>query len=148
MACIAAEARSTCGIIDLATVVEQKYQQNMDDPLEIITEGCFLGLKFGMNISPTPTGNLRLVSGTYSFGTTSPGSMYHPLEAALISGSATGDWRTDVAAILGVNQEWITGFIDGFAQESESSADADYIQGFLTAEELRVTRYRRHVPDR
>jgi len=81
-------------------------------------------------------------------GYVSPGSRYHPLEAALLSARASGDWRADVSALLGVDQTWISGFLDGFAQEPENSTDPEYLQGYLTAEELRATRYRWQLPDR
>ena len=53
-----------------------------------------------------------------------------------------------MATVLGVDAKWVSGFLDGFAQEPESSTDAEYVQGFLTAEELRVTRYCKDLPDR
>lgn len=117
----------------------------MIDPLELITEGCYLGLRFGMSVSAVPTGNLRLVEGTYGFAR---GQTYHPLEAALVSATATGDWLADAATFLGVSQEWVNGFLAGFAQEPEKSTDAEYVQGFLAAEELRVQKYRRELPDK
>jgi hypothetical protein len=62
--------------------------------------------------------------------------------------AASGDWRQDVAMVLGVDAPWISGFLDGFAQEPESSTDCEYTQGYLSAEELRITRYRKNLPDR
>jgi hypothetical protein len=56
--------------------------------------------------------------------------------------------RQDVATTLGVDAQCVSGFLDGFAQGRESSTDAEYVQGFLTAEELRVTRYCKDLPDR
>jgi hypothetical protein len=53
-----------------------------------------------------------------------------------------------VATVLGVDSQWVSGFLEGFAQEPESSTDAEYVQGYLTAEELRKARYRKHLPDR
>ena len=38
----------------------------------------------------------------------------------------------DVATTLGVDAQWVSGFLDGFAQEPESSTDGEYIQGYLT----------------
>jgi hypothetical protein len=113
--------------------------------LEIITEGCWLALRFGLRVSPVPTGNLSIVEGVYTFGV---GKMYHPLEATLVGTPAAGDWQQDVETVLGGDAHWIRGFLDGFAQEPESSTDAEYVQGYLTAEELRVTRYRKDLPDR
>ena len=115
------------------------------DPLETITEGCWLAVRFGMRVSPVLTRNLRVVDGIYSFGA---GKTYHPLEATLVNYDASGDWKQDVAAMLGVDAQWITGFFDGFAQEPETSTDAEFVQGYLTAEVLRTTRYRRGLPDR
>jgi hypothetical protein len=115
------------------------------DPLEIITEGCWLAVRFGLHVSPVPTGNLRLVEGVYTFGA---GKTYHPLEATLVGTPAAGDWQQDVAAVLGVGAQWVSGFFDGFAQASESSMDGEYLQGYLTAEQLRSARYRRDLPDR
>jgi hypothetical protein len=115
------------------------------DPLEIITEGCWLALRFGLDVSAAPTENLLLAEGAYRLGV---GKTYHPLETVLVGVVASGDWRKDVATALGVEAQWVNGFLDGFAQRAESSTDAEYVQGFLTAEELRTARYRRHLPDR
>jgi hypothetical protein len=92
-----------------------------------------------------PTENLRLVEGAYWLGV---GKTYHPLEAVLVGVAASGNWRKDVATTLGVEAQWVSGFLDGFAQRPESSTDAEYVQGYLTAEELRIARYRRYLPDR
>jgi hypothetical protein len=62
--------------------------------------------------------------------------------------AASGNWRQDVATALGVDARWVNGFLDGFAQGPESSADGEYVQGFLTAEQLRTARYQRDLPDR
>jgi hypothetical protein len=35
----------------------------MTDPFEIVHEGCYLGFRFGFQISFTPTGNLLVVEG-------------------------------------------------------------------------------------
>jgi hypothetical protein len=115
------------------------------DPMAILIEGCWLAVRFGMHVSPLPTGNLRFEGGVYTFGAE---KRYHPLEATLVGTSASGDWRQDVATALCVGDQWLDGFIDGFAQKAESSTDGEYTQGFLTAEELRVTRYRSKLPDR
>ena len=115
------------------------------DPLEIITDGCWLAVRFGLRVRPVPTGNLRVVDGVYTLGA---GRTYHPLEAVLVGVAASGDWRQDVATALGVDAPWVNGFLDGFAQESESSADGEYLQGYLTAEQLRTARYRKDLPDR
>jgi hypothetical protein len=117
----------------------------MFDPLEVITEGCWLALRFDLRVSPVPTGNLRLVEGAYLLG---HGKTYHPLETVLVGVAASGDWRQAVAMVIGVDAPWISGFLDGFAQGAESSTDAEYTQGYLSAEELRITRYRRDLPDR
>ena len=87
----------------------------------------------------------RVEEGTYGFASM---KRYHPLEACVISLPASGDWLADVATTLGVSSEWIGGFLDGFAQEPEASRDGEYVQGFLVAEELRMMRYRRELPDR
>jgi hypothetical protein len=115
------------------------------DPLEIITEGCWLAVRFGLRVSPVPTGNLRVEGGVYWLGR---GKSYHPLETVLVDVAASGDWRQDVATTLGVEAPWIDGFLDGFDQRPESSTGAEYLQGFLSAEELRTTRYRKDLPDR
>ena len=117
----------------------------MTDPFEIVHEGCYLGMRFGFKISPTPTGNLRVIEGVYCFASM---KRYHPLEATLICLPASGDWLADVATTLGVSSEWIRGFLDGFAQEQEASREGEYVQGFLTAEELRMMRYRTELPDK
>ena len=115
------------------------------DPLEVITEGCWLAVRFGLQVSPVPNGNLRVEGGVYWLGR---GKCYHPLEPALVDVAASGDWRQDVATTLGVGAQWVSGFLDGFAQEPESSTDAEYVQGFLTAEQLRTARYHSDLPDR
>jgi hypothetical protein len=115
------------------------------DPLEIIIEGCWLALRLGLHIRPVPTGNLAVVDGVYALGA---GKTYHPLEVVLVGVAASGDWRRDVATALGVDAQWVSGFLDGFAQEPESSTDAEYIQGFLAAEQLRTARYHRELPHR
>ena len=115
------------------------------DPLEIVTEGCWVAVRFGLRVSPVPTGNLRVEGGVYWLGR---GKGYHPLETVLVDIAASGDWRKDVATTLGVEVPWVSGFLDGFTQRPESSTDAEYIQGYLTAEELRIARYRRYLPDR
>jgi hypothetical protein len=115
------------------------------DALAVVTEGCWLAVRCGLHVSPVPTGNLRVVEGVYWLGA---GKTYHPLEAALVDVAASGDWRKDVATALGVDAQWVSGFLDGFAQEPESSTGAEYIQGYLSAEELRTTRYRKDLPDR
>jgi hypothetical protein len=115
------------------------------DPLEIITEGCWVAMRFFLHVSSVPTGNLRVEAGVYLFG---EGKTYHPLEATLPGITASGDWCQDVATTLGVDTQWISGFLDGFAQEPESSTDAEYVQGYLAAEELRTTRYGKELPDR
>jgi hypothetical protein len=121
-------------------------EANMDlDPLEIITEGCWLAVRFGLHVSPVPTGNLRVVEGVYGFGA---GKSYHPLEATLVGTPAAGGWQQDLATVLGVDAQWVSGFLGGFAQGPESSTDAEYTQGYLTAEQLRTARYRRDLPDR
>jgi hypothetical protein len=76
------------------------------------------------------------------------GTSYHPLETVLVNIAASDDWRQDVAAALGVDGQWVSGFLAGFAQQPESSTDAEYVQGFLTAEQLRTARYHRDLPDR
>jgi hypothetical protein len=98
-----------------------------------------------MRVSPVPTGNVRVVNGVYWLGN---GKTYHPLETVLVDVAASGDWRQDVATALGVDARWVGGFLDGFAQEPESSTDAEYVQGYLTAEELRTARYLSDLPDR
>jgi hypothetical protein len=117
----------------------------MADPLETIIEGCWLALRLGLHIRPVPTGNLRVMDGVYALGA---GKTYHPLEVVLVDVAASGDWRKDVATVLGVDAQWVGGFLDGFAQEPESSTDAEYVQGCLTAEQLRIARYHRDLPDR
>jgi hypothetical protein len=115
------------------------------DPLAILTDACWLALRFGLRVSPVPTGNLRVVDSVYALGA---GKTYHPLEAGLVDVAASGDWLKDVATTLRVDAQWVSGFLDGFAQGQESSTDAEYVQGFLTAEQLRTARYRRDLPDR
>ena len=115
------------------------------DPLEIITEGCWLALRLGLDVSAAPTENLLLAEGAYRLGV---GKSYHPLEAVVVGVAASGYWRRDVATTLGVEEPWVSGFLDGFAQRPESSTDSEYVQGYLTAEELRIARYRKYLPDR
>ena len=74
--------------------------------------------KHGLRISPVPTSNLQVVERLYLFG---DGKTYHPLEAPLVGTPASGAWQQDLATVLGVDAEWVSGFLDGFAQEPESS---------------------------
>jgi hypothetical protein len=104
-----------------------------------------LALRFGQHVSAAPTENLLLAKGAYRLRV---GKTYHPLEAVLVGVAASGDWRKDVATTLGVEEPWVNSFLDGFAQRPESSTGAEYVQGYLTAEELRIARYRRDLPDR
>lgn len=114
------------------------------DPLAVVTDGCWLALRLGLRVSPVPTGNLRVVDGQYTFGV---GKTYHPLEATLVGTPAASEWQQDVATALGVNAQWVSGFLAGFSQEPQSSTDGEHVQGYLSAEELRITRYRRDLPD-
>jgi hypothetical protein len=117
----------------------------ISDPLDLITKGCWLALRLGLDVSAAPTENLLLAEGAYRLGVK---KTYHPLETVLVGVVASGDWRKDVAITLGVNELWVRGFLDGFAQGQESSTDAVYVQGYLTAEVLRTARYRWYLPDR
>lgn len=94
----------------------------MTDPFEIVHEGCYLGFRFGSEISPVPTGNLRVEEGIHMFASV---GRYHPLEATLVGVTASGDWRADVATALGVDPEWGRGFLDGFARAGEASRGCD-----------------------
>ena len=113
--------------------------------MEKVLEGCWLALRLGLRVSPVPTGNLRVEGGVYWLGR---GKSYHPLETVLVNIAASDEWRQDVATALGVDGQWVSGFLDGFAQQPESSTDAEYVQGFLTAEQLRTARYQKDLPDR
>jgi hypothetical protein len=116
------------------------------DPFDVIHEGCFLALRFGLHVTATPTGNLQVVEGVYCFA---GGPGCHPLEAALVGVNvSSGNWLTEVVSLLGVESAWIAGFLDGFAQEQEATTENEYVQGYLAAETLRTVRYRRQLPDR
>ncbi len=115
------------------------------DPLAVVANGCWFALRLGLRVSPVPTGNLRVEAGVYWLRA---GMTYHPLEAALAGMAASGNWQEDVATLLGVDAHWISGFLDGFSQAPESTTAGEYLQGYLTAEQLRTTRYRRDFPDR
>jgi hypothetical protein len=117
----------------------------MTDSFEAIEEGCFFALRCGLSVSAVPTGNLLVLDGIYMF---SKKGIYHPLETILHATVASGDWRADVRIVLGVEEEWISGYLDGFAQEPETSRDGEYVQGFLCAEMLRAKRYWRELPAR
>jgi hypothetical protein len=113
----------------------------MNDTLEIIADACYLCFRFGLRASATVTDNLRQSHEGWYFVPVEKVTAYHLLEAALhCEDVRSGDWKEDVATRLGVSAAWIEGFIAGFAQAGEKSADQDYIQGYLTAEELRQSR--------
>jgi hypothetical protein len=113
----------------------------MNDPLEIIADGCYLCFRFNLRASASFTGNLRRSDEGFYFLPVDEVTAYHPLEATLhCEDVLTGDWKADVATRLGVSASWTEGFVAGFAQAEESSADQDYIQGYLTAMELRQSR--------
>lgn len=117
-----------------------------DDPLDLIEKGSYLCVRFMMRASTTITGCLQLSKdgGCYVLKKDPP--LYHPLESVLIGQDIrTGDWRADVATMLGVSDEWIEGFIDGFALSAESLQKQDYLQGFLAGEEFRTARPRRFI---
>lgn len=109
----------------------------MADPLELIQKGCELCFKFLLRASISLTGNLKKSGEGFFYIPMDEVKTYHPLEAALhCEPVLTGDWKADVATKLGVSHAWIDGFIDGFARADEKSSDQDYLQGYLTAEEL------------
>jgi hypothetical protein len=108
----------------------------MTDPLAIIADGCYLAWRFMLRASTTPTDSLETTHGCYGFR--KEATTYHPLESVLVGEDVRrGDWKEDVAIKLGVSPAWIDGFIAGFAQGGGESTNQDYIQGYLTAEELR-----------
>jgi hypothetical protein len=112
---------------------------DMADPLDLIEQGCYLAFRLMLRASVTPTGSLETTHGCYGFrqGATA----YHPLEAVLVGEDArSGGWKVDAADRLGVSFEWVEGFLAGFAQAGENSTGPDFIQGYLTAEELRQRR--------
>lgn len=53
----------------------------------------------------------------------------HPVEAVLMGESSSGDWNVDVAQQLGVTQEWIRGFIDGYAGKAIDDYNSGLIDG-------------------
>lgn len=109
----------------------------MNDPLEIITDACYLCFRFGLRVSARITGNLTKHGDGFYFVPVEEVTACHPLEAALhCEDVLSGDWREDVVARLNVSGEWIAGFIAGFAQVGETSTQPDYVQGYLAAGEL------------
>jgi hypothetical protein len=113
----------------------------MNDPLEVIADACYLCFRFGLRVSGSVTGNLRKSDEGFYYVPVEGVTTYHPLKAALhCEGVRSGDWKVDVATRLGVSAQWIEGFIAGFAQAEEASADQDYVQGYLAAVELRQSR--------
>lgn len=113
----------------------------MNDPLKIIEDACYLCFRFGLRASASVTGDLRRSDEGFYYIQVEEARAYHPLEAALHCEDArSGSWKADVATRLGVSAAWIEGFIAGFAQAGEASTNHDYIQGYLTAEQLRQSR--------
>lgn len=110
----------------------------MHNPLDLINDGCTLALKLLLRVSDQPTGNLRTDGGVYGFGS---GPSFHALEAALVGTAVTGDWRADVASVLGVSPAWVQGFIDGFANTAETSTETDYMDGYSYGGGLRTRRF-------
>jgi hypothetical protein len=114
----------------------------MVDPLVAIEEGVYLCLRFGMSESPTPANCLTAKDGIY--GVVIATGRYHPLETVLVGAPATdAGWLADARNILGVSDEWIRGFMDGFAQVGEQADGQEYRQGYLTAMELTQRCFRR-----
>lgn len=112
------------------------------DPLALIEEGCYLALRLGLKVLAGPADCLVIREGVYSFA--HEAREYSPLEAMLVGVEVRqGNWRNDAADALDVTADWIEGFLDGFAQVGERSWGQDYIQGFLTAEELLARCFRR-----
>jgi hypothetical protein len=62
---------------------------------------------------PNNPDNHCIVEGVYGFGAE---KSYHPLEATLVGTPAAGGWQQDVATVLGVDAQWVSGFLGGFAQ--------------------------------
>jgi hypothetical protein len=114
------------------------------DPLALIDQACSLALRFRLRPSLTPTDCLEAGDGYYCFS--DQAREFHPLQAALVAEPLRSpDWQADVATRLGVPATWVEGFLDGFAQTGETSADPEYVQGYLAAEELRARRFRRFL---
>jgi hypothetical protein len=53
----------------------------------------------------------------------------HPLESVLLGEESSGDWRADVAKMLGVSQEWVDGFARGWANRPDDEVQAGIIDG-------------------
>lgn len=107
----------------------------MVDPLAVIEDGCYLALRLGLKESPVITNCLVVGDGLYLL---SPAARsYHPLETVLVGEPVRATtWLEDALARLDVTTEWVTGFVDGFAQAGERSDGQDYVQGYLAAVDL------------
>lgn len=114
----------------------------MTDPYQLIEQGCYLCLRFGLEPSLKPAGCLEVTDGLYALR--KDARRYHPLETLLIGEKVcSGEWTEDAAMRLDVSGDWVEGFIDAFALASEQPRGQEYLQGYLTAEELRARCFRR-----
>lgn len=114
----------------------------MIDPTTLIEEGCFLCHRLGMTESSGFTTCLEVRDEMYLLSPEA--ANYHPLETVLIGEPRrNAAWLADAMSKLDVSDEWVMGFVDGFAQAGEKGGGQDYVQGYLTALELTQRCYRR-----
>ncbi len=58
----------------------------------------------------------------------------HPLDAVLLAETVDGDWRHDVAQSLNVSEEFVDGFVRGFANRPEN----DFVAGIMDGVQARL----------
>ena len=58
----------------------------------------------------------------------------HPLDAVLLAETVDGDWRHDVAQGLNVSEEFVDGFVRGFANRP----DNDFVAGVMDGVQARL----------
>lgn len=81
---------------------------------EQIRAACFKAHRLGFRIIPVGRG-LQFNGDIYVAGVTDP--CCHPLEALLLGVErCTGDFKQDVATVLGVSKSFVDGFLKGIEQ--------------------------------
>ena len=104
--------------------------------IDMLIDGLNMAKSQGQHVSAISTGSLYIQDGIYCLSDT---RFYHPLERVLAGERAFSDPRGDLAIVLDVDGNWISGFLDGFASEPRSQSEREYNLGFSTANRLRAS---------
>ena len=109
----------------------------MSTPGEELAAALYRCMKLDAQYDRT-AGRLVLLDGHYRFAAE---RVCHPLESVLLGQPRTAPtWQQDVAVLLGVDQDWVDGSLDGFAGVPSRSLSSAYDAGFLVASDPAVAR--------